>query len=386
MSLAAQRVGGSATQVITVSNTAATGGYSEALNASIGGTSGAATGSGSISLLAAGGSNSSAISVGVNTTTAGAKSGTVTLAYVSDGTGTSGLGQTNLSGQTLNVSGNVYQAASAATVAPVNFGIVHVGDTATRNVTVTNSAATVALNDTLQAAMAGSGGGFTASGGFSGLGAQSSNSTGLSVALNTATAGARNGSASVSFSSHNAEMADLDLGSQTVGFSAQVNNYAQAGLSKTSGAGSFSGSGSVYTLDLGRLQWGASAQGILDLGNIGGIAGFTDWMNGSFNLSGAGDFNFTNFGAFSALAGGADLAGLGVSLDGHHTGTFDEFITLSWTGGNGSGYQGDVQQLTLELKGSVAAAVPEPATWVLLLAGAGLIGRRAARQRQARSL
>ncbi len=122
--------------MLTVSNTAPTGLYTEGLNASFGSNTGSATNNaGSISLLAGGGTNST-MSVGVNTATGGAKTGTVALNYVSDGTGTSGLANTSLSGQSINVSGSVYQTASAQVATPVNFGIVHVGDTVSRNVAV----------------------------------------------------------------------------------------------------------------------------------------------------------------------------------------------------------------------------------------------------------
>ena len=55
------------------------------------------------------------MSVGVNTTSAGAKTGTVTLAYQTDGTGNgnSGLAAIAAGSQTVNVSGNVYRLATA---------------------------------------------------------------------------------------------------------------------------------------------------------------------------------------------------------------------------------------------------------------------------------
>jgi hypothetical protein len=106
------RVGESfGTQGLTIQNTAANDGFSEKLNAAFGTLTGSASTNGvNISLLAPG-STSTAMVVGLggsaNTGTAGAKTGTATVAFVSDGTGTSGLGTTGLSSQVLNISGTV---------------------------------------------------------------------------------------------------------------------------------------------------------------------------------------------------------------------------------------------------------------------------------------
>lgn len=103
MILANQREGGSAATMLTVANTAAAGSFTEGLNASFGSTAGSAvTNAGTISLLAGGANNSSAMSVGVNTATAGAKSGTVAVNFVSDGSASSGLGLTALGQQTVD--------------------------------------------------------------------------------------------------------------------------------------------------------------------------------------------------------------------------------------------------------------------------------------------
>jgi hypothetical protein len=54
------------------------------------------------------------MSVGINTNTAGTQSGTIKINLTSDGTGTSGLGNTNLTNQTINVSGTVFDHAVIA--------------------------------------------------------------------------------------------------------------------------------------------------------------------------------------------------------------------------------------------------------------------------------
>ena len=95
------RVGSVATQALTIANTAANDGFSEKLNASIGGATAGVTAAGSFNLLAPQSSNNSALVVGIDTATAGARAGTATITLASDGTGTSGLGVTPLTPQTV---------------------------------------------------------------------------------------------------------------------------------------------------------------------------------------------------------------------------------------------------------------------------------------------
>ena len=141
-----RHVGDSASQALTVANTAAAGAFSEALNASFSGQTGDAThNSGSVTGLVAGGSNAAAISVGLDTSAAGARSGSVTIAYQSDGTGTngnSGLTAIAAGSQVIDVSGGVYQlAAGNLTSTTINFGTVQQGQVvANQSLTVTNTA------------------------------------------------------------------------------------------------------------------------------------------------------------------------------------------------------------------------------------------------------
>ncbi|MBC8090217.1 MAG: hypothetical protein H7Z40_23405, partial [Phycisphaerae bacterium] len=86
------RVGGTLAGNVTVSNTAAGGNFSEKLDATFGANTGnVSNNGGSISLLAAGSSNNTAMGVSLSSATSGAKTGTATLNYVSNGTGTSNL-------------------------------------------------------------------------------------------------------------------------------------------------------------------------------------------------------------------------------------------------------------------------------------------------------
>jgi hypothetical protein len=112
--VANQRIGGSNTATVVVTNAAAPGAFSEDLNASVGATSGA-TGSGNIVGRIAGASvGGGAITVGVSTAAAGAQTGTVTLNYQTAGTvaGVSNtLGVASVGSQVVTVNGNVYQVA-----------------------------------------------------------------------------------------------------------------------------------------------------------------------------------------------------------------------------------------------------------------------------------
>ncbi len=145
--VANQRVGGSNSAALAVTNTAAAGSFSEDLNAGIVGTSGAVTGSGAIlgRLADTNNTGSGAISVGVDTSSAGAKTGSVTVNYQTAGTvnGVSnGLGLADANApQVVNVSGNVYKAASGAILTPAfSFGTLQVGQTVSQNLVVRNTA------------------------------------------------------------------------------------------------------------------------------------------------------------------------------------------------------------------------------------------------------
>ena len=100
---------------LTISNIAANDGYSEKLVASFAQVTGnISNNNGTVNLLAAGSSNNSAMSIGVDTSSEGAKSGSVQINYLSDGLGTSGFAAKSIGSQTINFTTNVYNYASAA--------------------------------------------------------------------------------------------------------------------------------------------------------------------------------------------------------------------------------------------------------------------------------
>ena len=64
-------------------------------------------------MLGAGQSDDSSLAVGIDTSVAGLRSGTVTVDFASNGAGSSGLGITSLASQVVDVQAEVYRLASA---------------------------------------------------------------------------------------------------------------------------------------------------------------------------------------------------------------------------------------------------------------------------------
>ncbi|TXI77148.1 MAG: S-layer family protein, partial [Dokdonella sp.] len=241
-----QHVGGSQTAALTVSNIAPGGAFTEGLNASFGVNGGAATNNGgSISLLAGGASNNSAMRVGVDTSTAGAKSGTVTLNYQTDGTGTSGLAAASAGSQTVNVSGNVYRFAQPNTIGPINFGNVLAGSTQQRTVTISNLAAADGFSEALNAAFGTIGGTnagrFSTSGSITGLLAGNTDNTGMIVTLNTSAAGTVSANVQILLASNGTAIGNglgiTPLATQEINLdgviTGTIGNLASAGLAPT---------------------------------------------------------------------------------------------------------------------------------------------------------
>jgi len=380
VNLGSVRIGGTLAQALTVTNTQVAGAYSEDLNAGFGSSTGAASGTGSITGLLAGSSNGSAMNAGLDATSAGVKSGTVSLNYVTAGTvggASDGLGTASVGNQLITLTGKVYQQAVAlVNTLGVNFGIVHVGDNVTaQNISVSNNAPIAGLNDVLKGSIS-TAGPFTAGGTLgAGLAAGASNAAGtLTAGLNTSVAGAYNGNATLTFLSSNPDMADLALASQNVALTGQVDNYAVADMLKTGGAGSLTRNGNTITLDFGTLTQGT---GTIDtsLEVLNNVTGLSDLLGGSFTLNGANDFGLSGFNAFSGLAAGGTETGLGVSFGTSNLGQFNDQIALDASGSNGSGYS-DAQDINLVLKADVVASsgnVPEPGTLALLAIAAGAL-------------
>ncbi|WP_457422988.1 beta strand repeat-containing protein [Roseateles sp. P5_E7] len=318
---------------------------------------------------------------------AGGSSGSYTVTYPPTGASAGLTGQSlaivnnfdNVAGQTLNITGGKVYAPAVAQlgISTLDLGIVHVGDMAAGSITVRNAASVAALNDGLWAS-ASAGGAFVAQAGIADLAAGQQDS--LLVKLDASQAGVFNGTATLDLFSRNADMSDLTLASQQVTLKAQVNHYAELGLSKLSGAGSFAGGGKLYTLNFGTLTEGSgNLSAELAVGNL--AEGLADMLGLKFELGTASlHFSLNGFGPVSGLAAGDSQGGLQVGFSGLLTGRFDEVVTLHAIGSNASGYAGALGDVQLRLVGEVAA-VPEPASWAQLALGlAGLLGFMARRR------
>jgi hypothetical protein len=140
----------------------------------------------------------------------------------------------------------------------VNFGVVRVGNSATRNVgTISNTAAASALNDVLATSFSGTGAPFTLSDPGALGGGQSAT---LTATLDTRAARASTTqNVTANFASRNPDMADLALGSTGFALTGQVNNLAQAAFRIAGGAGVLILPGAdSFLLDFGDIAQGAT--------------------------------------------------------------------------------------------------------------------------------
>jgi len=238
--------GGSfANMALTVSNSATADGFSEGLNGTFTGTSGAATtGGAAITNLAAGG-NSTNLIVGLSGSglVAGNYTGTATLGLTSNGA-IDGLGNTPLSSQTINITGKAYRLAAASAYTPTGtlaYGNVHQNATvATQSLTFQNTAANDGFSESLDGTFGSTSSGITTSGSFSLLAAQSSSSA-LTVGINTSTVGSVTGTATINLTSDGTGTSGLGntaLPSQIVNLTGFI--YSGQGVWNTNGNGNWS--------------------------------------------------------------------------------------------------------------------------------------------------
>jgi hypothetical protein len=353
--LANQRVGGSLTQLLSMTNTAINDGFSEKLNASIAPTTGAASAGGAFNLLGAQQTNNTNLLVGVNTATAGAKVGTATITLQSDGTGTSGLGLTNLPSQIVNVSGNVYRmaTASAHTPEPVNFGDRHVGAVVSQALSLTNTAANDSFSEKLNASLGGATGHATGSGSFNLLNAGSTNNANLLVGMDTSTVGVKSGTATITLASDGTGTSGFvatGIGTQTVNVQGTVYRLASAS------------DHSPEPVNLGNARVGQVKTQQLGLTNTAANDGFSERLNATIGGATAG---VTATGTINQLTAGATSNNLIVGLDtatvGNKSGTATITLQSDGTGINTLGTTALGTQ-TVNVNGAVyrTAAASQP--------------------------
>jgi hypothetical protein len=235
LNLGATRSGGATlTGSVALNNNAPTDGYSEKLDASISGLTGnLSSTTPTVSGIAPGSSSNLNFSLATGGTS-GAYSQTATIGLTSNGTGIDTLGNTALTSQTINVTGSVYQTASASLPTVVAFGTTHIGGTLAGNISVQNTAAG-GLVDTLVASSIGTTGGLSISN-TTPLSITSAQTSDLSGSFSTANAGIQYGTVTVGLASHDSYLTDASLGSETVTVLGYVYNLAASNLTSPGAA------------------------------------------------------------------------------------------------------------------------------------------------------
>ena len=294
-------------QTLSITNAVPNDGFSESLNGSVGGTSGGVTtNSGSFNLLAAADTDNSAISVAIDTSTAGDKAGNATLDFVSDGTGTSELGQTALASQDVAVTGQVFRLAqmdAAPSTVTLN---ARVGDTVSQSLSIANTAANDGFSEQLSVTGRADAGDVTSSGGVSGLINAGSSDTGVSVALDTSSAGAKSGSVTFSGESDGTNTSgfttNVSLADQVVNVVGNVYTAAVAQVTDT-------------LVDFGIVHVGDMvAQQAVEVTNIASSSALNDTLQGDFSGA-SGPFTTTGNLGSGLGAGQTDSGSLLAGLD-----------------------------------------------------------------------
>jgi hypothetical protein len=161
-------VGGTDTATLSVTNDAAISAFTEYLDASLSGATGAVSGSGSVTGLAAGATDATDLVITLNTAASGEAAGAITVSLTSDGTGIDGNAPVLIGTETVNASGAVYAyAAPDLASTSVNLGTVRVGGTLSGSVSLADGTTASQYQESLvySASGAGSGAGTIASGG-----------------------------------------------------------------------------------------------------------------------------------------------------------------------------------------------------------------------------
>ena len=240
-----------------------------------------------------------------NTNTAGAINGTATVNLASVALPGTGLSNTSLTPQTVNVTGGLYNLASSNAIAPINL-VLHVGQgggSVSQALSITNTAPTGLFSEGLDSSF----GAYTNSGGASALTptffgsitnlAAGGTSTAMGATFDTTHAGLFQGSVAVNQASNGMidGLVNTPLAPQNVGIATSVTggvfNFATATVNNT------------QPIDLGSWRQGSTANtAAISVSNTGPVSPFTELLNGSFVAPPAG---FTGSGSFTGLAAGS---------------------------------------------------------------------------------
>jgi hypothetical protein len=312
-------VGATATQALTITNTAPSGAYTEGLDASLTGVTTGFTTAGTIGGLAGGATNSTALTITETAANAGTFSGTATLGLTSDGTGIDNLGTAGLPSQAVTLSGAVYAyAAPILSTSTINLGDARLGGTlGTGTITLADGTAATHYQESLVYAATGAvtlsnASGTIAAGGTAPLG----------LSLGTGTAGNFNGSVvTVGLTSTGAGtsgLADTPLPSDTVTVNAEVFAPAVATLA-----------GSV--VNFGIIHVGDTTQAVQSLGvSNGGTGSLVDLLTAGTATTTGAVSSVSYAGLGTGLAAGSS-ASISIALNTATAGTVSGNAVLGFT-------------------------------------------------------
>ena len=305
------------------------------------------------------GANSGDLAVTYNASSAGALSGQII--HVENNFD-------NVAGSDIAITGAAYRlAAPSVTPDPVNFGIVHVGDSVSQNLTLANNATADGFSEGLNASFSSTTSGVNSSGSVNGLAAGGNDSSSLSVSVDTSSAGFVNGTAFLDLISDGEGTSGLGTTALTgaeVAVTAQVNNFAAPSYILESGAATLTQDDATsFTLDFGTvLQNSTGPDAALAIAND--VLGPADTLAGGFTFAGDPGFTISGFMAFLGIEGGDSQGGFSISLNTSSEGSFDTNIFLNARSQNASGFDGALNQVVLNVRGAVA--VPEPSSSALV--------------------
>jgi autotransporter-associated beta strand protein len=314
------------------------------------------------------------IGLGLDPVSPGLFADTGAFSFVSTGAGSDGLGQTQMNGQTVSITGTAYTPAVASQAGSLNFGTIHAGGFGTASLIIANLAPAGAYGDSLLTGITGAalgsllydldgqsnlldfGNGFY---GGRAIGAIAAGGTGdFTFTLDTQTGGfdpaVGTGSystvATLSFVSHDGAQSDLGLAAQTVTLSAVVDQYASAGLVLAGGAGTLTGSGSTYTLSFGTLTNTGSETANLEILNT--ASGLSDALSGDIIATSSADFSNSGLASFAGLLAGQGDSAPSITFSNAEGGSVSETLVIDPTGSNAD-YAGALPAITLTVTGTV---------------------------------
>lgn len=316
------RINTTATQDLSILNDVPNDGQSEELNASAGATTAGVAASGSFDRLAADAVNNTSIQVGLDTSVAGAHSGTATIDFETDGTNVAGngLGAAALPSQDVQVSGDVYRLSNPVLNTPTISLAARTGDSSpSAAVSLTNDSPDQYTEGLTASPDTPAPTGFTASGSIANLAAQGTDDSSIEVSLDTTAAGTFGGNLALNLASTGEGTtgeADFDLDSQNVALSGKVYTPAEAQVNTPS-------------VDFGIVHVGDTVSDqAISVTNAAAATALNDVLLGSVSATGA----FTGSGDLgTGLAAQQTAASsLLVSLDTTTAGTFSGDADLSF--------------------------------------------------------